>query len=102
MRYPHVDGMCNFHALQCSYTGLQYHALMALGTWIVTVSGGLKILARYPSGAKGTQLKSCGTSKMWYAESWGWVRDVRSIFNVSCACLINLHQSTDGIFHHMC
>ena len=45
---------------------------------------------------KGNLLKSCGPSKTWYADFWGWGCDVWSIFNAYCACLINLHHSTDG------
>ena len=75
---------------------------MSLGTQLVLVSGGLKIVSRHPGGAKRTRLKSCGPSKTWYAEIWGLVRDVRSIFNLSYACLIHFHHSIDGIFHHMC
>ena len=68
---------------------------MSLGPHLVRVSGGLKIVLRQLDGAKGTALKSWGTSKTWYAGSWGWVRYVRSIFNDSCACLISLHNSTE-------
>ena len=71
---------------------------MSLGTQLVLVCGGLEIVAQHPGGAKGTQLKSCGPSKPWYTDNLGWVHDVRSIFNVSCACLINLHHSIDGKF----
>ena len=71
---------------------------MALGTQIIRVSSGLKIVVQQPGKAKGTQLKSFGHSKMWYADSWGWVRYIRVIFNVSCACLISLHHSTEGNF----
>ena len=75
---------------------MQYHASMALGNQIVIVYGGLKTFAQYPGGANGTRLKSCGPSKTWYDDGLGWVRDVRSIFNVFCACLINFHHSTEG------
>ena len=71
---------------------------MALVTQILLVSGGLNIVARHPGGAKGTRLNSRGPSKTWYADSWGWVRDVRSIFNLSCAYLVNLNHSTNGKF----
>ena len=74
---------------------LQYHASMSLRIHLVLVSDWLKIAARNPGGAKRTCLKSGVTSKTWYTDSWGWVRDVRSIFNVSSACLINLHHDTD-------
>ena len=62
---------------------------MALRTQLVLVSGGLKIVVQNPGGVKGTWLKSRGPSKTWYADSWVWVHDVKSIFNLSCACLIN-------------
>ena len=75
---------------------------MALGNQLVLVYGGLKTVARHPGGVHGNWLESCGPSKTWYFDSWGWVRDVQSIFNVSCACLINLYHSNDGNFHHMC
>ena len=88
--------MWNFQALQCSYAGLQYHASMALSPQIIHVSGGLKIVAPYPGGAKGTWLNLCGPSKTWYAGSWGWVRDFRSILNVSCNSLISLHHIIHG------
>ena len=71
---------------------------MYLGTQIVLVYGGLKIVARNTGGVKGTLLKSCGSSKTWYADSWGWVHDVRSMFNMPCACQISLHHSTDEMF----
>ena len=71
---------------------------MSLGNQIVLVSGGLKIVARHPCGAEGTQLKSCRPSKTWYANSWVWVCDVRSLFNVSCTCLVNLHHIIHGKF----
>ena len=71
---------------------------MALGPQLFCVSGGLKIVARQPGGAKRTRLNSCGPSKTWYADSWGWVRYIQIIFNVSCACLISLHHSTEGNF----
>ena len=84
------------------YAGIQYHASMALGPQLVLVSGGLNIVARQPGGAKGTRLKSCRPSKTWYAESWGWVCDVRSILSVSCSCLMNLHHIIYGNFYHVC
>ena len=59
---------------------------MDLGTQLVLVSGVLKIFARHPGGEKWTRLKSYEPYKTWYADSWGWVQDLRSIFNVSCAC----------------
>ena len=58
----------------------------------------MKIIARHPGGANGIRLNFFGTSKTWYADNWGWVQDVRSIFNVSCACLINFHHSNKGKF----
>ena len=39
-----------------------------------------------------------GPSKTWYSDSSGWVRDVRSIFNVAFACLIIFHHITEGNF----
>ena len=71
---------------------------MALGTQIVIVSGGFNIVARHTGSEKETRLKSYGPSKTWYADSWVCVRDAQIIFMVSCACLINLHHSTDRKF----
>ena len=93
----HLLMVCGISKLcSVSYAGLQYHAYMALGTQIVLVSGGFNIVVQHPGGATGTWLKSCGTSKTWYADSWVWVHGGRSIFNVSCACLISLHHINDG------
>ena len=69
---------------------------MDLGTHLVLVSGGLNIVARHSGGANRTWLNSCWPYKTWYADSWGWVRDVWSILSVSCAFLINLHNSISG------
>ena len=77
---------------------MQYHASMALGLQLVHASGGLKIVAQQPGGAKGNLLKSCGPSKTWYADSWGCAQEVWIIFNVSCACIISLHHRTEGNF----
>ena len=44
-----------------------------------------------------TRLKSCRPSITWYADSWGWVRDFQSIFNVSYACFIYMHHISDEI-----
>ena len=71
---------------------------MVIGTHLVLVSGGLNIFAQHHGGAKGYRLKLCRRSKIWYANSWGRVRDIWSMFNVYCACLINLHHSIDGNF----
>ena len=57
---------------------------MALGTQLILVSVGLNIVDRQLGGEMGTWLKSYGNSKTWYADSWGWVRDVRSILSVYC------------------
>ena len=96
VQYPPFYGMWNFHTLYLSYDGLQYHVSMALVTHLILVSIWLKIVVRHTGREKETRLKSCGTSKTWYADSWGWEQDFRSIFNVSCACLINVHHSTEG------
>ena len=96
--------MCVIHLLivcviskLCSvyYAGLQHRASIVLGTQIFLVSGELNIFARCPGGATETWLKLCGPSKTWYVDSWGWVCVVQSILNLSCACLISLHHSTD-------
>ena len=71
---------------------------MSLGPQIILVSVGLNVFSRHPGGAKKTQLKSYGSSKTYYSDSWGWVCGFWRIFNVSCDCLINLHCSIDGIF----
>ena len=49
---------------------------MALGAQLVLVSGWLKIVAQHPGGEKGNRLKSCGTSKKCYTDTWGWVGGV--------------------------
>ena len=74
---------------------MQYHASMALGPQLILFYCGLKIVAQHPVGENGNRLKLCGPSKTLYADSWGWVRDVRIIFNVSCDYLIQLHHSTE-------
>ena len=69
---------------------------MALGTHLVLNYGGLNIFAQQSGGAKGTRLKSSGPYKTWYADSLGCVREVLSIFNVSCAFFIRFHHSIEG------
>ena len=46
---------------------------------------------------KGDSVKVMWAFKKMYAESWGWVHDLQRILNVSCACIIKLHHSIDGI-----
>ena len=48
-----------------------------------------------PGGPNGTLLKSRCPSRTWNADNFGCTLEVRSIFNVSCDCLINLHDNID-------
>ena len=49
-----------------------------------------------PVGPNGTLLKSCCPLRTWNADNFGCTLEVRSMFNVSCDCLINLHRNKDG------
>lgn len=62
----------------------------------VLVSGGLKMVALVPMGHHGTLLKSWTPSRTWYADTFGWTLEVRSMFRESCACGINLDQIAAG------
>ena len=53
------------------------------------------MVALVPGGANGTRLKSCGPSKAWNAEIFGWHRDARRRFRESCACFTRwLHRAS--------
>ena len=49
-----------------------------------------------PGGPNGNMLKSCCPLRTWNADNFRCTIDVRSMFNVSCDCLINLHHNIDG------
>ena len=49
-----------------------------------------------PGGPNGTLLKSCCPSRTCNADNFGCTIEVRSMFNVSCNCWINLHHNIDG------
>ena len=47
-------------------------------------------------GSNGTLLKSCCPSRTWDADNFGCIIEVRSMFNVSCNCLISLYHNIGG------
>ena len=49
-----------------------------------------------PGGPNGTLLKSRCPSRTWNADNFGCTLEVRSMFNVSWDCWINLHHNIYG------
>ena len=64
-----------------------YQASSDLVSQDALVSGGLKIVPLVAGGAHGCGLKSCVPSSTYYADSFGYTLEVRSMLRESCACL---------------
>ena len=82
--------------------GADIHALVASGPQERLISGGLKMVARVPGGAKGTWLKSCDLSKAWNADIFGLYLEVRRRLRVSCTWYTMRLYNVIEIFYHIC
>ena len=71
------------------------------GLWWSCFGGRVADGCLYAWGANGTQLKSCTPPKTWNAETFGWILEVCSMFNVPWHCFINLLHNVGKLLSHV-